>query len=154
MKAYSVQAFKLLMVKDSSQVSRRSTRLLNSKPLCGADVVYKYIRPFFINSDREKFGIICLNSHNTVIAFHLVSIGNLDSSIVHPREVFKFAILSSSASIILVHNHPSGFLDPSSEDIHLTRRLVEAGELMGIAVLDHLILNNSDFVSLKSRDLM
>ena len=142
------------MVKDSSQVSRRTTRLLNSKPLCGADVVYKYIRPFFINSDREKFGIICLNSHNTVIAFHLVSIGNLDSSIVHPREVFKFAILSSSASIILVHNHPSGFLDPSSEDIHLTRRLVEAGELMGIAVLDHLILNNTDFVSLKSRDLM
>ena len=154
MKAYSVQAFKLLMVKDSSQVSRRTTRLLNSKPLCGADVVYKYIRPFFINSDREKFGIICLNSHNTVIAFHMVSIGNLDSSIVHPREVFKFAILSSSASIILVHNHPSGFLDPSSEDIHLTRRLVEAGELMGIAVLDHLILNNSDFVSLKSHDLM
>jgi len=154
LKAYSVQAFKLLTVKDSSQVSRRTTRLLNSKPLCGADVVYKYIRPFFVNSDREKFGIICLNSHNTVIAFHLVSIGNLDSSIVHPREVFKFAILSSSASIILVHNHPSGFLDPSSEDIHLTRRLVEAGELMGIAVLDHLILNNTDFVSMKSRDLM
>jgi DNA repair protein RadC len=116
--------------------------------------VVSAVKPFFRNLDREKFGVLVLNTRNAPVAFHMVSVGNLDSSIVHPREVFKFAILASAASVILVHNHPSGQLDPSSEDINLTHRLVEAGELMGIPVLDHIIITDDAYLSMKSRNLI
>jgi DNA repair protein RadC len=80
--------------------------------------------------------------------------GNLDSSIVHPREVFKEAISSLAAAVIFVHNHPSGDTEPSADDINLTRRLVEAGELLGIPVLDHIIVGDRGHLSLKSRNLI
>ncbi len=79
-----------------------------------------------------------------------VSMGSLDSSVVHPREVFKEAISASAASVIFVHNHPSGDPEPSEDDIELTRRLVEAGKLLGILVLDHVIVGDGTFVSLKA----
>jgi len=103
---------------------------------------------------KEHFYVLCLDTRNRVSNKRQVSIGNLDSSIVHPREVFKDAISSLAASVIFVHNHPSGDLEPSSEDVNLTRRLVEAGELLGIPVLDHIIVSDKGYTSLKSRNLL
>jgi len=81
-------------------------------------------------------------------------VGSLNSSVVHPREIFKFAIENSSASIILIHNHPSGNLEPSSEDIAITKKLVEAGKILNIEVLDHIIVGGNSFTSLVERRLM
>jgi DNA repair protein RadC len=102
---------------------------------------------------KEHFYILCLDTRNRVKSKKQVSQGNLDSSIVHPREVFKDAISSLASSVIFIHNHPSGDLEPSSEDINLTKRLVEAGELLGIPVLDHIIVSDVGFMSMKSRNL-
>jgi DNA repair protein RadC len=103
----------------------------------------------FLN--KEHFVILLLDTKNKVISIEEISIGSLNNSIVHPREVFKPAIRRSSAAIILAHNHPSGNPKPSSEDIDVTRRLCEAGKLMGIEVLDHLVIGNKDYISLKER---
>ena len=105
--------------------------------------------------DREVFGILVVDTRNRVTAMHIVSIGSLNRSLVHPREVFKAAILSSAAAVIAFHNHPSGDPSPSREDIALTKRLVDAGELLGIQVLDHLVLGDEGaFVSFKERNLL
>ncbi|MTI84963.1 MAG: hypothetical protein FH756_13985 [Firmicutes bacterium] len=86
--------------------------------------------------------------------FHTVSVGTLNSAQVHPREVFKVAIISNSAAIILGHNHPSGDPEPSHEDIEVTNRLVEAGQILGIEVLDHIVCGDSKYISLKTKGLM
>lgn len=101
--------------------------------------------------DREHFMALLLSVKNQVIAKELISIGTLNTSSVHPRELFKPAIRRSAASIILVHNHPSGDPEPSREDCEVTERLVEAGKLLGIEVLDHLIIGDNKFVSLKAK---
>jgi len=95
-----------------------------------------------------------LNTKNHIIARETLSMGTLNASLVHPREVFKAAVQKSSASIICVHNHPSGDPTPSPEDIALTKRLAEAGHLMGIDVLDHLVIGDGRFVSLKEQGYM
>ncbi|HLL45799.1 MAG TPA: JAB domain-containing protein, partial [Longimicrobiaceae bacterium] len=91
-------------------------------------------------ADREHFAALLLDTKNRLIGVTTVSVGDLSSALVHPREVFKPAILASAASIIVGHNHPSGDMEPSPEDIAVTRRLAEAGELLGIALLDHVII--------------
>jgi len=100
---------------------------------------------------QEQFRILLLNTKNVIIACEEVSRGSLNSSIVHPREVFARAIRRSAAAIILVHNHPSGDPTPSQEDINITRRLVEVGRLVGIEVLDHLVIGDGVFSSLKEK---
>jgi DNA repair protein RadC len=106
------------------------------------------------NCDREHFVVAYLNRKGYLNAVHVVSIGGLHSSIVHPREVFKPAFETSSASIILAHNHPSGDPTPSQEDIEITRRLIEAGNILGITVLDHIVIGSGRYVSLKNRGLI
>lgn len=103
---------------------------------------------------KEHFVCLFLNTKNHVIAQETLSMGSLNASIVHPREVFRAAIKCSSASLVCAHNHPSGDPTPSPEDISLTSRLVEAGKIVGIDVLDHLIIGDGTFVSLKERGLM
>ena len=103
---------------------------------------------------KEYFLCLYLNTRNQLIHKEVISIGSLSASIVHPREVFTPAVQRSAASTILTHNHPSGDVTPSQEDIQLTRRLRQAGEIMGIEVLDHLIISHTDFLSLKERGLM
>ena len=103
---------------------------------------------------REHFKITMLDTKNNIIGVEEISIGNLNSSIVHPREVFKQAIKRSSSSIILVHNHPSGDPTPSKEDINITKRLVECGDLLGIRVLDHIIIGDNKHASLKEMDIL
>lgn len=98
--------------------------------------------PLVADLDREGFWVVLLNGKNRAIGLNLVSIGALTAALVHPREVLKPAILGNAAAIILVHNHPSGDPAPSAEDIALTTRLWQAGDLMGIRVLDHIILGD------------
>jgi len=102
---------------------------------------------------KEHFLVILLDTRGRHIKTSEVSVGSLDSSIVHPREVFKEAVSASAASVIFVHNHPSGEPEPSEDDISLTRRLVKAGEIMGVEVLDHVITGKNNFKSLKREGL-
>jgi len=104
--------------------------------------------------DREYFLTLLLNTKNQVLARETISIGTLSSSVVHPRELFKVAIRRNAASVILLHNHPSGDPTPSREDIALTKRLTEAGGIIGIDVLDHIIIGDNKFISLKSKGLI
>jgi len=93
------------------------------------------------NPDREHFVALLLDGKNRITGIHQVSQGSLNQSIVHPRETLKCAVLASAAAIILAHNHPTGDLTPSREDIEITRRLREAGDILGIRVLDHIIID-------------
>jgi len=102
---------------------------------------------------KEHFMVLSLDTRNHLTNTRMISIGSLDSSIVHPREVFKEAISSTAASVIFVHNHPSGDPTPSEDDIKLTKRLIEAGEIIGIEVLDHIIVCDGDYVSMKGKNL-
>jgi DNA repair protein RadC len=102
----------------------------------------------------EVFGILCLSTKCRVIAYHEVSRGTLDATLVHPREVFKAALLANAASVMLAHNHPSGDPSPSPDDCALTRRLVAAGHLIGIPVTDHIIIGAGRWVSLRASGLL
>jgi DNA repair protein RadC len=97
----------------------------------------------------EVFAMICLDTKHRVIAYHEVSRGTLDGAMVHPRDVFKAAVLTNSSCVIIAHNHPSGRPDPSPEDSALTARLVAAGDLLGIPVLDHIIVGDGRYYSFK-----
>ncbi len=101
--------------------------------------------------DREHFKILILNTKNQVIQIHTVSVGSLNASVVHPRECFRPAIAAQANSIVLVHNHPSGDVEPSQEDENLTRRLVAAGDIVGIKVLDHVIIGANKHLSLMEK---
>lgn len=104
--------------------------------------------------DREKFVVVMLNTKNHVIAVDTISIGTLNSSLVHPREVFKSAIKRSACSLVLCHNHPSSDPTPSKQDLEITNRLVEAGKLLSIEVVDHVIIGSQSYVSLKERGVI
>ncbi|PID79902.1 MAG: hypothetical protein CSB19_01535 [Clostridiales bacterium] len=116
--------------------------------------VYNYVIGELKFADRENFLVVGLNTKNVIIGRHLVSIGTLNQTLVHPREVFNWAIKMNCAAIVVVHNHPSGFVEPSAEDIALTSRIVEAGRILGIKVLDHIIVGNDDYYSLKANGKM
>ena len=102
---------------------------------------------------RERFIVFWLSSSNQVLGFEVISEGLLNSSLVHPREVFRGSIVATSANIILAHNHPSGNLNPSSEDIATTKKLVEAGKIIDIAVFDHIIFGDG-YTSMIEKGLM
>ncbi len=103
---------------------------------------------------QEVFGILILNSKHKIVAVHEISRGTLNRSILHPREVFKPAVLHNAAAIICFHNHPSGDTEPSKDDIEATKRLIEAGKIMGIEILDHIIVGDDRYVSLKEMGVM
>jgi len=107
-----------------------------------------------LKSDREKFICLHLNVKNQIISFEVVSTGSLTSSIVHPREVYKGAILSNAASVIFMHNHPSGDPKPSIDDIEITTRLEKAGNILGVDVLDHIIVSSGGFYSFRQNNLI
>mgnify|MGYP001283810810 CR=1 FL=1 len=116
--------------------------------------VYDLLAPDLRHSPIEHFICLFLNTKNRVIHKETISIGSLNATVVHPREVFRAAIKRCSAGLICIHNHPSSDPTPSPEDIQLTKRLVSAGELIGVEVLDHIIIGGSNYVSLKERGLM
>jgi DNA repair protein RadC len=115
--------------------------------------VFKLIGTSLKGKKQEHFLLVLLDTRSRLIKLAPLSVGSLDSSIVHPREVFREAVSASAASVILAHNHPSGDTTPSEDDIELTRRLARAGELMGIDVLDHVIVAGSSYLSLKREGL-
>ena len=123
-----------------------------SKELTDPEKVYRLIKSKLKDYHKEHFYIITLNSRSHSIAE--VSVGSLNASVVHPREVFSEAIKNKAASVIFVHNHPSGDTEPSEGDLVITNRLVEAGKILEIAVVDHIIVTNNNFLSFKERKLL
>ena len=135
-KSYRIPVFSLMLVRD------RDLKV-EDRPIVSHSVdASTIIKSFLEGADREHFIIVLLNGKNRIIGIHNVSTGSLGSSLVHPREVFKPAILANAAAIILAHNHPSGDPTPSQADLEITKRLRETGEVMGIAVLDHIIIGD------------
>lgn len=108
----------------------------------------------FRNKKKEHFCVFFLDTQNHILGKEIVSIGTLNASLIHPRETFRTAILKNAAAVIVVHNHPSGSLEPSAEDLRVTKRLVDAGKLLGINVLDHVIVTANSYTSLKERELL
>ncbi|NWF93528.1 MAG: DNA repair protein RadC [Syntrophaceae bacterium] len=118
-----------------------------------SDVARIYL-PLMRDLRKEVFKVLLLNRANRLIKEVTVSEGTLDASIVHPREVFREAMLESASGVILIHNHPSGNTNPSEEDLRITRQLAEAGRLLGIKVYDHIILAGEDYRSLADEGLL
>jgi len=146
---------KAISIKAAIEIGRRMALNVSKKTVIKSpedvkSLVMEEMRYF----DREHFRSLYLDRKSGLLAMEDISIGGLHSSIVHPREVFKTAVKKSAASIILVHNHPSGDPTPSVDDIEVTRRLVQAGEIMGIEVLDHIIIGEGTYYSMKAQGLI
>lgn len=141
---YRIPVYKVTLVREQSLATAKKVVV---SPTDANLLFQQYIG----DADREQFVILLLDTRNIVRGINVVTIGNLNSAVVHPREVFKPAILANCAAIIMGHNHPSGDPAPSKEDISLTSRLIQAGELLGIPILDHLILGEDSFISMKDR---
>jgi DNA repair protein RadC len=139
----------------SLKVVKESSVLYEGRKISSPSDVIKLIKPFFDCLDREKFLVIYLNTKNEPNAIHTVSIGSLNSSIVHPREVYKGAIMTNAAAVIFAHNHPSGNPSPSKNDKEITNRLIEAGEILGIKILDHIIIGGQEnYYSFKEHNII
>lgn len=126
------------------QMVRERELLYNGARLTTPELATEAFCALIGNPDREYFVCMMLDGKNRITGIHTVSQGSLNQSIVHPRETFKAAILANAAAIVLAHNHPTGDLTPSYEDMEVTRRLKEAGELLGIKVLDHIIVDTEN----------
>lgn len=142
--AKRVNIVSIKLVKETSMLykNRRVRSLQDS---------YEIFKEFLGEVDREYFVVMCLDTKNQPTNISVAHIGSLNASIVHPREVMKTAILSNAASIICAHPHPSGDPLPSPEDIQVTERLVEAGNIIGVDVLDHIVLGDNCYISLKEK---
>ncbi|GAE26242.1 DNA repair protein RadC [Halalkalibacter wakoensis JCM 9140] len=145
-------------MKSAKRVNLVSVKLIKEKSMLyqkrkvqSPQDAYDLLKPMLVDEDREKFLVVCLSTKNEPVAINVCHVGSLNASIVHPREVMKVAILANSASIIVAHNHPSQDPTESREDIEVTKRLAEAGKLLGIELLDHLIVCEEKFVSLKEK---
>lgn len=141
--AYSVPLTKIY------QKTERTIQLESEHVKSPKDAI-NILGPLIGQADRENFVVISLNTKYKPVNVEITSVGSLSSSLIHPRETFKGAILSNAAAILVAHNHPSQQIKASDEDIQVTKRLVEAGELLGIDVLDHLIINDKhEYYSMK-----
>jgi len=139
---YQGLEFRICLVRENTKPSKEIE-------ISNAEDVYSIVKEELTSADREIFLSILLTTKNTVIGVETVCVGTLNSTIITPREVFKSAILANAASIIVCHNHPSGNLTPSNEDLKLTKCLSQAGELLQINLLDHLIVSYQGYKSLK-----
>lgn len=136
----------------SVRLVRDRTLRHHAKVVRGPADAAALVRDMLGGADREHFVVLCLDSQHQMTAIHTVAIGTLGAAPVHPREVFKAAILANAAAVIVAHNHPSGGPTPSRDDIMITEQLRAAGRLVGIEVLDHIIVTDTDaYVSLRER---
>jgi DNA repair protein RadC len=115
---------------------------------------YDFIKSKIGRETKENFIAIYLDNKMRAMGWHLVSLGTVSESIVHPREIFKVALLCNATSVILSHNHPTGELSPSSEDVSTTKRIKEAGEIIGIPVIDHIIVSETSYLSFKESNIV
>ena len=136
-------------------VSFVSIRLVREKTLryethiTSPENSYKIAKEILANADKETLAVFCLDTRNRINAINIVSIGTTNSADANPREIFKAAILSNSVAIVLAHNHPSGDCKPSSNDLKITRQVAEAGRILEIELLDHIVLGENDYWSAK-----
>lgn len=136
------------------KMCKEKSVLYSPRKLSSPSDAVELVRNVLDDTDREQFIVIALNTKNEPMAVNVVSIGSINATIVHPREVFKLGVISNSASLIIAHNHPSGNIEPSLEDISITMRLIEAGKILGIPILDHLIVTDNSYMSFKERNLI
>lgn len=123
-------------------------------PITSPELMFNQIRSKVTNPFKEHFFLCSLDTRNNLIAVDEISVGTLTASLVHPREAFEMAIKRHAAHIIIAHNHPSGDTDPSEDDLKITKRLVDAGKIMGIEVIDHLIITPQTYLSFKEKHLI
>src|SRR4030095_10630984 len=147
--AYRLKTFRVQFVAEPRQVSERSFCRSSEQVASVARGIYQTL-----DADKEHFLLLALNNKNRVNGFKVVSPGTLTASLVHPREVWRAALHLCAAAVIFVHNHPSGEPAPSQEDIEITRRLKETGDMLGIRVLDHVVLADGRFFSFSERGLL
>lgn len=144
-----VKALRILSLVEVSKRYNKQVRKGYSKSVSSSEDVFNMFCDRFADEKKENFVVLCLDNKNKVIKEETVSIGILNASIVHPREVFKSAIKESAAGIIIVHNHPSGDCKPSKQDEEITKKLVDSGKIIGIQVLDHIVIGQDRFYSFK-----
>lgn len=155
-KFHGIGAAKAVQIAALAELARRfnayksGERYVISKPEDAAKLLMKEMQGL----NKEVLKAVLLNTKNAVVKIADISVGSLNSSIVHPREVFNEAIIAHSASIIICHNHPSGDPSPSKEDISITKRLAEGGKLLGIEIIDHIIIGQGVYVSLKEKGIL
>jgi DNA repair protein RadC len=114
------------------------------------ETVNRFFRKLHAHEDiQEKFHVLCLDAKLNAVGWRTIAVGSVSEMHVHPRDIFQTAMMANASSIIMVHNHPSGEVSPSAEDINMTRRMIEAGTLLGIAILDHIIIGHDSYLSLK-----
>ncbi len=143
------KAAKILAVAELSK--RISREKVNKTKIASPQTIAALLLEEMRYLKKEIFKIVLLDTKNNVISINNISIGCLDSTVVHPREVFIEAIKNSSAAIILVHNHPSGEVEPSKDDVNITNRIIECGKIIGIKVLDHIIIGDGNYLSFKEK---
>jgi DNA repair protein RadC len=151
---YPVKEIKMIRVKEVEVKYKPYIRLPEAARLHNSKDIYAMFRDGLLSERVEIFQVIHLNSKNQIMAIELVSRGSLSSSVVHPREVFSTAIRLQAAAVLLLHNHPSGDPAPSREDRDVTIRLLQAGGILGIRVLDHIVVGENDYYSFADMGLM
>lgn len=143
----------LAAIELGSRLSKKQISI-NNKKITNSALVYDYYKNLLGNEVQERFYALYLDNSKTVIKDKLLFIGTINYSIVHPREIFREAYLVSASSIICIHNHPSGSLIPSGEDINLTKRLVEISTLLGVKIIDHIIVSSKGYYSFYENNLI
>ena len=138
----------------SVKLVKEGEMVVANKVIKSPSVVYEVLKQYLEGADREKFVLLTLNVKNHITSITTVSVGTLSEASVHPRELFKTAILLNSASIIICHNHPSGDSTPSQADINITDRIKEGGKILGIELLDHVIIGDDNYCSFKEKKLI
>ncbi len=145
---------KACQILSSLELGRRIQRsnFKSKTKVTSPDKIFEFFKSEIGHEKVEKFIIVLLNTKNEIIKWEIISVGSLNASIVHPREVFNKAIKKNAAAIIAVHNHPSGHVSPSQEDMNVTMRLKEAGKIVGINLIDHIIIGRERYYSFKEND--
>lgn len=136
------------------EVFRDEAVVYRQVPLKSPSDVWKHLQPDVALWDRERFLVLALDSRHKTLGIEEVSVGSLNASLVHPREVFKALLLANSAAFILVHNHPSDDPNPSPEDQEITSRLKKAGEILGLALLDHVVVTSTGYYSFTENGIL
>ena len=136
------------------KMEKVKSMLVENKQISSPDDVFRIVNKYLDGADREHLVLLTLDTKNKITSINTVSIGSINTSIVHPREVFKTAILSNASSVILSHNHPSGDVTPSKEDVDITKKIKECGRILGIELLDHVIIGDDKYSSLKEKGIV
>ncbi len=132
------------------EIAKRISKPKKSEALRNSEEAATYLMPLLRHETQEKFLVLCLNSKNQLLCMETVFVGTLNSTIVHPREVFQVAIRHAAAGILVAHNHPSGDPSPSQEDLKVTQNLIESGKVVGIPLLDHIVIGHGKWQSLRT----